>query len=115
RASAWRGPSHPRRSTASTACRTSLRCSPSAAHPNDEWERPCRTSGDNTGLRGTLAMRGRYEREGVMILVAGATGNVRASAVAELTAKGLPVRAFVRDEGRAKERLGGDVQMAVGD
>ena len=50
-----------------------------------------------------------------MILVTGATGNVGSSVVAELIAKGVPVRAFVRDADRAAERLGKDVELSVGD
>ncbi|MCA1832198.1 MAG: SDR family oxidoreductase [Actinomycetota bacterium] len=50
-----------------------------------------------------------------MILVTGATGNVGSAVVAELTAKGETVRALVRDEKRARERLGKDVELAVGD
>jgi uncharacterized protein YbjT (DUF2867 family) len=50
-----------------------------------------------------------------MILVTGATGNVGAAVVAELVAKGEAVRAFVRDEARARERLGDDVELFVGD
>jgi uncharacterized protein YbjT (DUF2867 family) len=50
-----------------------------------------------------------------MILVTGATGNVGSAVVAELSAKGGHVRAFVRDEQRATERLGGDVELSVGD
>lgn len=50
-----------------------------------------------------------------MILVTGATGNVGAAVVAELTAKKEPVRAFVRDEKRARECLGPSVELAGGD
>ena len=50
-----------------------------------------------------------------MILVTGATGNVGAAVVAELTAKREPVRAFVRDEKRAREFLGASVELARGD
>ncbi len=50
-----------------------------------------------------------------MILVTGATGNVGSAVVAELLAKGEPVRAFVRDADRATERLGKDVELSVGD
>lgn len=50
-----------------------------------------------------------------MILVTGATGNVGAAVVAELTAKREPVRAFVRDEKRARELLGAGVELARGD
>ena len=48
------------------------------------------------------------------VLVTGATGNVGAHVVAELRARGVSVRAFVRDPRRAAERLG-DVELAVGD
>jgi len=50
-----------------------------------------------------------------MILVTGATGNVGSAVVAELSARGIPCRAFVRDPGQAAERLGPDVALAVGD
>lgn len=50
-----------------------------------------------------------------MILVTGATGNVGAAVVAELTEKKEPVRAFVRDEKHARERLGASVELARGD
>ncbi|HEU4424346.1 MAG TPA: SDR family oxidoreductase [Pilimelia sp.] len=49
------------------------------------------------------------------ILVTGATGNVGGQVVAELRDRGAKVRAFVRDPRRAAERLGGDVELAVGD
>ena len=49
------------------------------------------------------------------VLVTGATGNVGSQVVRELLARGVPVRAFVRDRGRAVELLGGDVELAVGD
>ena len=49
------------------------------------------------------------------VLVTGATGNVGAQAVRELRARGVPVRAFVRDPERAAEQLGADVELAVGD
>lgn len=50
-----------------------------------------------------------------MILVTGATGNVGSAVVAELSANGVRVRALVRDEQRATERLGGAVELSVGD
>jgi uncharacterized protein YbjT (DUF2867 family) len=49
------------------------------------------------------------------ILVTGATGNVGAHVVRELRRRGAAVRAFVRDPAAAAERLGDDVELAVGD
>jgi uncharacterized protein YbjT (DUF2867 family) len=49
------------------------------------------------------------------ILVTGATGNVGSQLVGELRARGVPVRAFVRDAARAKALLGTDVELAIGD
>jgi uncharacterized protein YbjT (DUF2867 family) len=49
------------------------------------------------------------------ILVTGATGNVGSSLVSELTGRGVPARAFVRDPDRAAAVLGPDVELAVGD
>jgi uncharacterized protein YbjT (DUF2867 family) len=48
-----------------------------------------------------------------MILVTGATGKVGRQAVSQLVAKGVPVRAFVRDPGHA--RLPDGVDVARGD
>jgi uncharacterized protein YbjT (DUF2867 family) len=48
------------------------------------------------------------------ILVTGATGNVGAHVVRGLAARGVPVRAFVRDAGKAARALGPDVELAVG-
>jgi uncharacterized protein YbjT (DUF2867 family) len=48
-------------------------------------------------------------------LVTGATGNVGSAVVHELTGRGLPARAFVRDADRAAGRLGPGVDLAVGD
>jgi uncharacterized protein YbjT (DUF2867 family) len=50
-----------------------------------------------------------------LILVTGATGNVGAAVVAELAANGTPMRAFVRDEKRGRDRLGAGVELARGD
>lgn len=50
-----------------------------------------------------------------MILITGATGNVGAATVAELLASGHSVRAFARDAGRARARLGDGVAVAAGD
>ena len=49
------------------------------------------------------------------ILVTGATGNVGSRVVQELLERGVPVRAFVRDEDKAAELLGDHVELAVGD
>jgi uncharacterized protein YbjT (DUF2867 family) len=49
------------------------------------------------------------------VLVTGAAGNVGAHVVAQLRQRGTPVRAFVRDPQRAAQRLGRDVELAVGD
>jgi uncharacterized protein YbjT (DUF2867 family) len=49
------------------------------------------------------------------VLVTGATGNVGSQVVRELLALGVPVRAFVRDQGGARTRLGPDAELAVGD
>ena len=50
-----------------------------------------------------------------LVLVAGATGKTGSLVVAQLKEKGYPVRAFVRNAARAAERLGPDVEAAVGD
>ena len=49
------------------------------------------------------------------ILVTGATGNVGSRVVEELRGRGVPVRAFVRDPGKAAAMLGEDVELALGD
>jgi uncharacterized protein YbjT (DUF2867 family) len=49
------------------------------------------------------------------ILVTGATGNVGSRVVRELLGRGVPVRAFVRDQGKAAALLGDDAELAVGD
>jgi uncharacterized protein YbjT (DUF2867 family) len=50
-----------------------------------------------------------------MILVVGATGTVGSEVVAALRARGVPVRALVRDAGRARAALGEGVDLAEGD
>jgi uncharacterized protein YbjT (DUF2867 family) len=50
-----------------------------------------------------------------MILVTGATGVVGSQIVRALTARGAPVRAFVRDAERARALLGEGVELAPGD
>jgi uncharacterized protein YbjT (DUF2867 family) len=49
------------------------------------------------------------------ILVTGATGNVGSQVVRELRARGLPVRALVRDRLRGRSVLGDGVDLALGD
>lgn len=49
------------------------------------------------------------------VLVTGATGNVGSRVVHELRGYGVPVRAIVRDPGRAAAALGEDVELASGD
>jgi uncharacterized protein YbjT (DUF2867 family) len=50
-----------------------------------------------------------------MIVVTGATGNAGSEVVRAVTARGARVRAFVRDPGTARARLGADVELAAGD
>jgi uncharacterized protein YbjT (DUF2867 family) len=50
-----------------------------------------------------------------MIVVTGATGNTGSEVVRALTARGSRVRAFVRDPGKARDKLGENVELAVGD
>jgi uncharacterized protein YbjT (DUF2867 family) len=50
-----------------------------------------------------------------MILVTGATGIVGQHVVRELFERGAPVRAFVRDQGKAAALFGDDIELAVGD
>ncbi len=50
-----------------------------------------------------------------MILVTGATGNVGSEVVRELGARGALVRALVRDPDRARDQLGSEVELVVGD
>jgi uncharacterized protein YbjT (DUF2867 family) len=50
-----------------------------------------------------------------MILVTGATGKIGPEVVARLSAKGAPVRAFVRDPAKAGRLLGPQVALAQGD
>jgi uncharacterized protein YbjT (DUF2867 family) len=49
------------------------------------------------------------------MLVTGATGNVGSVVVRELRRHGAPVRAVVRDRGKAAGMLGGDVELMTGD
>jgi len=50
-----------------------------------------------------------------MIVVTGATGNAGTEVVRALAARGSRVRAFVRDPGTARARLGADIELAAGD
>lgn len=49
------------------------------------------------------------------VLVAGATGGTGRAVVTNLQAQGYRVRAFVRDEGKARVVLGDDIEYATGD
>lgn len=53
--------------------------------------------------------------EGELVLVAGATGRTGTEVVGELLASGYRVRAFVRDIDKAREKLGDDIEFAIGD
>ena len=50
-----------------------------------------------------------------MIVVTGATGKAGSEVVRALTARGSRVRAFVRDPGKARPKVGENVELAVGD
>jgi uncharacterized protein YbjT (DUF2867 family) len=50
-----------------------------------------------------------------MIVVTGATGQAGSEVARALTARGARVRAFVRDPGKARHKLGEDVELAIGD
>ena len=50
-----------------------------------------------------------------MIVVTGATGQAGSEVVRALAARGERVRAFVRDPGPARHKLGANVELAVGD
>jgi uncharacterized protein YbjT (DUF2867 family) len=50
-----------------------------------------------------------------MILITGATGNVGSEVVKAVRERGGPVRAFVRDPDKAREKLGDGVELAIGD
>jgi uncharacterized protein YbjT (DUF2867 family) len=49
------------------------------------------------------------------VLVTGATGNIGSKVARELYEKGVSVRGFVRDDAKAREMLGGGIELAVGD
>src|SRR6201986_5105120 len=63
--------------------------------------------------------RGGTSREGRggagMIVVTGASGNAGSQVVRALAGRGERVRAFVRDPGRARQVLGEDAELTVGD
>src|SRR5262245_22254550 len=50
-----------------------------------------------------------------MIVVAGALGSTGTELVAELVARKVPVRALVRDEKRARERLPPGIDLGIAD
>ncbi|TYI23330.1 hypothetical protein ES332_A06G157800v1 [Gossypium tomentosum] len=49
------------------------------------------------------------------VLVVGATGGVGRRVVSNFRKKGLPVKALVRNEGKARKMLGPDIELIVGD
>lgn len=55
------------------------------------------------------------EPGGDLVLVAGATGRTGSHVVTELLASGYRVRAFVRDAEEAREKLGENIEYALGD
>ena len=81
---------------------------------NGEGER-----GVHNGEERDVNGRGGTSREGRggagMIVVTGATGNAGSQVVRALAARGERVRAFVRDPGRARQVLGENAELAVGD
>lgn len=70
----------------------------------------CQQSGEASGEAAKTA-----DDPKPLVLVAGATGGTGSLVVAELLRQGYPVRAFVRNAAKAAERLGPDVEAAVGD
>jgi uncharacterized protein YbjT (DUF2867 family) len=65
-------------------------------------------TGGCAGMSGSSA-------ENSLVLVAGATGGTGKAVVKNLQAQGYSVRAFVRDESKARIVLGDDVEYATGD
>lgn len=67
------------------------------------------------GMADESAETGASSPAGDLVLVAGATGRTGSHVVTELLASGYRVRAFVRDAEDAREKLGADLDYAVGD
>ena len=78
------------------------------------WLGGCQPAGDSGAQAGQAAPAGSVAKP-LTVLVAGATGRTGRRVVAQLRERGHRVRAFVRDEQRARERLGDDLEFAVGD
>jgi uncharacterized protein YbjT (DUF2867 family) len=64
---------------------------------------------------GGCSMTSATSGDGQLVLVAGATGGTGRVLVRNLQAQGYTVRAFVRDEGKARPVLGDDVDYVTGD
>jgi uncharacterized protein YbjT (DUF2867 family) len=78
------------------------------------WLAGCGPAGDSVAQSGQAAPAGSVTKP-LTVLVAGATGRTGRRVVAQLRERGHQVRAFVRDEQRARERLGEDLEFVVGD
>jgi uncharacterized protein YbjT (DUF2867 family) len=108
----------------------------SAAYPPEDWERlvdlkdehdphnlfrfnrniPPSRVGPDEGHPGERAKTTEKRRKTMKkVLVTGATGNVGSRVILELLERGVPVRALVRDQGKASEMLGDGVELTVGD
>jgi len=68
-----------------------------------------------TLLAGGCSMISATSGDGQLVLVAGATGGTGRALVRNLQSEGYKVRAFVRDEGKARPVLGDDVSYVTGD
>jgi uncharacterized protein YbjT (DUF2867 family) len=64
---------------------------------------------------GCASVFGDSTAEKSLVLVAGATGGTGRAVVTNLQAQGYPVRAFVRDESKARTVLGDGIEYATGD
>ena len=78
------------------------------------WLGGCEPGGDSVAQSGQAVPADTVAKP-LTVLVAGATGRTGRRVVAQLRERGHQVRAFVRDEQRARERLGADLEFVVGD
>ena len=67
------------------------------------------------GCAGSNGSNGSDASTDQLVVVAGATGGTGRAVVKNLIAQGFQVRAFVRDEAKARVVLGDDISFAVGD